>query len=81
MFLLYAGFSLKVGNHVKRDAIYGYKRYSQGKDLQDAFDTIMAKIKSLQAEGLAGAVFTQATDIEDELNGLITYDRKVQKLY
>ncbi len=77
----YAGFSLKVGNHVKRDAVYGYKKYSQGKDLQDAFDEVMAKIKSLQEEGLCGAVFTQATDIEDEVNGLITYDRKVQKLY
>ena len=41
----------------------------------------MAKIKSLKDEGLSGAVFTQATDIEDEVNGLITYDRKVQKLY
>ena len=41
----------------------------------------MAKIKSLQEEGLAGAVFTQATDVEEEVNGLITYDRKVQKLY
>lgn len=77
----YGGFSLKIGNHVKRDAIYGYKKYVQGKDLQDAFDKTMAKIKSLEKEGLSGAVFTQATDIEDELNGLITYDRKVQKLY
>ncbi|SDB55127.1 Glycosyl hydrolases family 2 [Pseudobutyrivibrio sp. YE44] len=77
----YAGFSLKVGNHVKRDAVYGYKRYHQGKDLQDAYDEIMAKVKSLEEQGLSGAVFTQATDIEDEVNGLITYDRKVQKLY
>ncbi|MBQ7148670.1 MAG: glycoside hydrolase family 2 [Pseudobutyrivibrio sp.] len=77
----YAGFSLRVGNHVKRDAIYGYKKYEHGKDLQDAYDEVMAKIKSLEAEGLAGAIFTQATDIEDEVNGILTYDRKVQKLY
>ncbi|MCR5580055.1 MAG: glycoside hydrolase family 2 [Pseudobutyrivibrio sp.] len=77
----YGGFSLKVGNHVKRDAIYGYKKYSQPKDLQDAYDELMGKIKSLEDQGLSGAVFTQATDIEDELNGLMTYDRKVQKLY
>ncbi|MBR5635697.1 MAG: glycoside hydrolase family 2 [Pseudobutyrivibrio sp.] len=77
----YGGFSLKVGNHVTRDAVYGYKKYQHQKDLQDAFDEIFAKIKSLEAEGLSGAVYTQATDIEDELNGLITYDRKVQKLY
>ena len=77
----YGGFSLKVGGHCKRDAVYGYKKYSQGKDLQDAYDELMAKVKSLVDDGLAGAVFTQATDIEDEQNGLLTYDRKVQKLY
>ena len=77
----YGGYSLKVGNHVKRDAVYGYRRYSDAKDLQDAFDAAMEKIQSLKEQGLSGAVFTQATDIEDELNGLITYDRKVQKIY
>ena len=77
----YGGYSLKVGNHVKRDAIYGYKKFYQAKDLQDAFDKLMIKITSLESKGLSGAVFTQATDIEDELNGLITYDRKVQKIF
>ncbi len=77
----YGGFSLKVGNHIKRDVMYGYKKFEQAKDLQDAFEELIAKVKSLEEQGLAGAVFTQATDIEDEVNGLITYDRKVQKLY
>ena len=77
----YGGFSLKVGNHVFRDAVYGYKKYNHQKDLQDAYNELIEKIKSLEDEGLAGAVFTQATDIEVEVNGLITYDRKVQKLY
>ena len=77
----FGGFSLKVGNHVKRDTVYGYKKYDHAKDMQDAYENIMEKIKSLQEEGLSGAVYTQATDIEDELNGLMTYDRKVQKLY
>ena len=77
----YGGYSLKVGTHVKRDAVYGYKKYQQQHELQNAYDELMAKIKSLQEEGLSAAVFTQATDIEDEVNGLMTYDRKVQKLY
>ncbi len=77
----YGGYSLKIGNHIKRDVMYGYKKFNQAKDLQDAFDELMTKVKSLEDQGLAGAVFTQATDIEDEVNGLITYDRKVQKLY
>jgi beta-galactosidase len=33
----------------------------------------------LQAQGIAGGVYTQTTDVEDEINGLMTYDRKVQK--
>lgn len=77
----YGGFSLKVGNHVTRDNVYGYKKFPEAKSLQDAYDKLMEEIKSLEAQGLSGAVFTQATDIEDEVNGLITYDRKVQKLY
>ena len=77
----YGGPSLKVGGHVKKDFLYGYKRFSQPKDLQAYYDKLMAKIKSLKEEGLAGAVYTQATDVEEEVNGLITYDRKVQKLY
>ncbi len=77
----YGGFSQKIDNHVKRDAIYGYKKFETARDLQVAYEELMAKIKSLEKEGLCGAVFTQATDIEDELNGLITYDRKVQKIY
>ena len=32
-------------------------------------------------KGLCGVVYTQVSDIEDETNGLFTYDRKVQKLY
>ena len=38
------------------------------------------KIQDLYPEGLSAAVYTQLTDIEEEVNGLLTYDRKVSKL-
>ena len=38
------------------------------------------KIQKLQREGLSAAVYTQLTDIEEEVNGLLTYDRKISKL-
>ena len=38
--------------------------------------TIIPRIK----DGLSATVYTQVTDVEDELNGLFTYDRKVQKI-
>lgn len=37
-------------------------------------------LKELQEQGIAGAVYTQTTDVEGEVNGLLTYDRKVAKL-
>jgi hypothetical protein len=30
--------------------------------------------------GLCAAIYTQVSDVEDEINGLVTYDRKVEKL-
>ena len=36
-------------------------------------------MKDLAAKGLAGSVYTQTTDVENEVNGLLTYDRKVLK--
>jgi hypothetical protein len=40
----------------------------------------MEKIRALYNDGLCGAVYTQVSDIEEETNGLLTYDRKVRKL-
>ena len=40
----------------------------------------MDQISRLKADGLAGAVYTQVSDIEEETNGILTYDRKVMKL-
>lgn len=77
----YGGFSLMVGQHSYREAMYGYKIFSEPTELQKEYDKTMEKIKALIPEGLSAAVFTQVTDIEDELNGLLTYDRKTQKLY
>ena len=39
----------------------------------------MDQVKELAAKGLAGSVYTQTTDVENEVNGLMTYDRKVLK--
>lgn len=77
----YGGYSLKINGHVSRDAIYGYKNFDSMEGLFDAYQETKAKIKSLENQGLCGAVYTQTTDIMDELNGLMTYDRKVQKVY
>ena len=37
-------------------------------------------LKDLKDKGIAGGIYTQTTDVEGEINGLITYDREVQKV-
>ncbi len=44
------------------------------------FEETAQRLGQLKQAGVAGAVYTQTTDVEGELNGLITYDRKVQKI-
>ena len=47
--------------------------------LQKAYLGLMDQVTDLAAKGLAGSVYTQTTDVENEINGLMTYDRKVLK--
>ena len=39
----------------------------------------MDQVRDLASKGLAGSVYTQTTDVGNEVNGLLTYDRKVLK--
>ena len=61
--------------------MFGYKIFNSKQGLTKAYKklfekTIIPQIK----DGLSATVYTQVTDVEDELNGLFTYDRKVQKI-
>ena len=56
-----------------------YVSVNSGEELKDLFNSYTDLLKPLQADGLGGAVYTQLTDLEGEVNGLITYDRKVVK--
>jgi beta-galactosidase len=46
----------------------------------ERYKTSVKKLADLRKAGIAGGIYTQTTDVEDEINGLVTYDRKVQKL-
>ncbi len=78
----FGGISLKVKeNSYSRYTNYGYGKCKTKEDLTDAFvklyeDQIIPGIKN----GLCGSIYTQAFDVEDETNGLYTYDRKVCKV-
>jgi hypothetical protein len=58
----------------------GYIAATNGDDLAAKFEGFSLQLSDfVQNQGLSAAVYTQITDVETELNGLLTYDRKVRK--
>ncbi|WP_262403749.1 glycoside hydrolase family 2 protein [Actinomadura sp. CNU-125] len=77
----YGGYNLRLDGHAWNDEDFGYRRYHDAARFGGAF----ARLHALQIVpaiplGLSATVYTQLSDVEDELNGLLTYDRKVCKL-
>jgi hypothetical protein len=58
---------------------WGYRTYAGLPALEAAYEDLIAKLGPLVQQGLAAAVYTQTSDVESEVNGLMTYDRKVLK--
>lgn len=77
----YGGFACHIKEHASVDRIFGYKRYDTLEDFRSAYHALIEKsLLPLKEQGLSGAVFTQLSDVEEEVNGILTYDRKVNKL-
>lgn len=77
----YGGYNLRVEGHSWNDKDFGYRRFDSASSLRDALaDLHHEQIAPAVRAGLAATVYTQLTDVEDELNGLLTYDREVLKL-
>lgn len=56
-----------------------YKTSTSDKELHQKYAAMMDSLSVLKEAGLGAAVYTQTTDVEVEVNGLMTYDRKVMK--
>ncbi|MBO4383560.1 MAG: glycoside hydrolase family 2 [Clostridia bacterium] len=78
----FGGFSRPVKGHQKSDNLpFGYRMYFTQNMLQNAYRKIYEKrIIANIPRGLSACVFTQLSDVEGEINGLITYDRRVDKM-
>lgn len=76
----FGGYAYYVNNHSYSIMGYGYRLYFNQQDFYKAYKELDEQIDKLIDNGLAAAVYTQLSDVEDEVNGLITYDRKVCKL-
>ncbi len=77
----FGGLSIRVRGNTFNDKMFGYKIYNSKQNLTKAYKKLFEKTIIPQiTDGLSATVYTQVTDVEDELNGLLTYDRKVQKI-
>ena len=77
----YGGIGLAVQDHLwETGRNWGYVQYKTSDEATKAFIDMAEKLKQLIPFGYSAAVYTQTTDVEMEINGLMTYDRKVIKL-
>lgn len=77
----FGGFSMKIPNHTFNDKMFGYKIYKSKVSLTNAYEKLYNNVIIPQIKkGLSATVYTQVTDVEDELNGLMTYDREIVKI-
>lgn len=77
----YGGIGLAVKDHLwQPDKNWGYVQFKNSKEVTDEYIKYAEKLKSFIKAGFSAAVYTQTTDVEGEVNGLLTYDRKVIKL-
>ena len=77
----YGGIGYAVENHLwwnKRN--WGYIQFKSGEEVTAEYIKYARQLKNLVARGFSAAVYTQTTDVEGEVNGLMTYDRKVIKI-
>ena len=77
----FGGIAFKVKDHLwdVNDKNYGYIEDSDPKALERRYLDYMDKVAEFAAAGMGGSIYTQTTDVEREVNGLMTYDRKVFK--
>lgn len=78
----YGGYSLNEPWHVWREGKeFGYRRMGSREQLEAAYASLIRdQLVPLLPQGVSAAVYTQLTDVETELNGMLTYDREIVKL-
>ena len=77
----YGGIGLALEGHLwAADKNWGYVQFKNSKEVTDEYVKYAESLLKMSKTGFSAAVYTQTTDVEGEVNGLMTYDRKVIKL-
>jgi len=78
----FGGLGRRVPGHMwQNDKEWDYRRLDDINELTEAYVELTNNLKVMYARGLSGAVYTQTTDVEIEVNGHLTYDRALFKLH
>ena len=79
----FGGYSMRFAGHTyNKEKFFGYRKYYS----QEKFDAAIKHLyedriyKCMKEKGLSAIIYTEVSDVEDELNGLLTYDREVVKV-
>ena len=77
----FGGYSWQIPEHSFSRDLYGYGKYQDKKSLTAGYEKLLADtVLPAVQNGVSASIYTQLSDIEDEVNGLLTYDRKVEKI-
>jgi hypothetical protein len=77
----FGGYSHHIPEHSFSQKEFGYKRLPSSEALTQAFEKLYAReVIPAKAKGLSAAIYTQLSDVEQEINGFVTYDRAVVKM-
>jgi hypothetical protein len=76
----FGGLGYAVEGHLAVESGWGYADFESSSAFAVAYEELLSVIGQLVPRGLAGAIYTQTTDVESEINGLMTYDRRQFKI-
>jgi beta-galactosidase/beta-glucuronidase len=78
----FGGLGLPVKGHTwQAEKNWGYRSFKTPEELTDAYLGLIKRLRPMIEEtGLSAAIYTQTTDVEVEINGLMTYDRALVKM-
>lgn len=77
----FGGYSCRCAGHLFGKRNYGYKTFKSEQELEEAIVSLYEnEVAPLVNTGISALIYTQLTDIEDETNGFLTYDRKLMKV-
>ena len=76
----FGGYSYREPGHCAKEKLYGYGICKNKKDLEKRFLERGQGVRNLIPQGLSASIYTQWTDVEEEVNGVFTYDREVRKI-